>query len=170
MLQHIYHSHVGSCNLSSIRIIIYSAAEAQEVLIHCRRENICWSLGSGLLRLNDEHTIQIPRSLQRPWLMCTVRHAAPRRLQHLPSSCGPQRLCRGSSALLVLQFRPKSPQKTLTQPFSLGLTPLKCIIGAIAKILEAQRYNNLQATFTIFIIIKYFQGCEASVVVVSRTH
>lgn len=29
MLYHIYHSHVGSCNLSSIRIIIYSAAEAK---------------------------------------------------------------------------------------------------------------------------------------------
>jgi hypothetical protein len=28
---YIYHSHVSSCNLSSIRIIIYSAAEAQEL-------------------------------------------------------------------------------------------------------------------------------------------
>lgn len=33
-------SHVGSCNLSSIRIIIYLAAVAQELLIHHRWENI----------------------------------------------------------------------------------------------------------------------------------
>lgn len=46
-------------------------------------------------------------------------------------------------------------KKSLTQPFNPGFTPLKCIIGAIAKIFEPQGYNNLKVTFTIF-IIEYF--------------
>lgn len=107
-------------------------------------------------RLNDEHTIWITRSIKPPWLTCTVSRAASTYVCNISSS--PLVDPGGSAgALRRYWFYNSVPNshKNLTQPFNPGFTPLECVIGAIAKIFEPQRYNNLKVTFTIF-IIKYF--------------
>ena len=52
----IYHSHMDSCNDSSIRIIIYTAAEDWELLIRCRWEHLLVSGLQPFLK-NDDRTI-----------------------------------------------------------------------------------------------------------------
>lgn len=109
MFYHIYHSHVGSCNLSSIRIILYSAAEAQELLILGRWGSISslWTL--AVLKQNDDHTISITYSRKSLWP--DAQEAA---LPALPLavSSDARRLQRlGLCGLISLRGSPESTQK-----------------------------------------------------------
>lgn len=125
----IYHSLVGSRNLSSIRIIIYSAAEAQELLRHCRWENICWALGSGLPRAKWWSHSMDPLSHHQSWL--TDRKLQGQHL-HLRQHPFPSSGSKGSAptpAFLVLQLCPPSIGQHRT--FSPGSTPLQWIAISI---------------------------------------